>query len=507
MPAAPTRLIAHLDMDAFYASVELLRYPELKGRPVVIGGGRRHQPTSSPDPVTGEPVRTFATLRRYAGRGVITTATYEARAFGLHSAMGLMKAAQLAPDAVLLPVDFDAYRKYSRLFKDAVRAIAPRIQDNGIDEIYIDLTDVHPEAAGAREPEADPWERAREVACAIKDAVRAATGLSCSIGIAPNKLLAKIASELDKPDGVTVLRPGDMERRIWPLAARKINGIGPKSSAKLEALGMRTIADLAAADPAWLVEHFGRAHGAFMHDAAHGRDERDVITEMEPKSISRETTFERDLSARRDRDELSGIFTSLCAGVSRRPAAQGLRRQDDRLQASLRQFQDGDARPHARLADGGSACDPPGGRRMPEARAARPADPAPGRARRRAVRSLRRRAATALPKPRIRHRRCSTKAGQADRRATVDLEIHVYPQRLVIGSCCVGVDAGRLHAACQRGGHKAEVDPLAVVGGYAFILAVSGCDPGVDESGRADSGGRSVRTSVRRCGRTPAHAR
>jgi DNA polymerase-4 len=316
MPTAPTRLIAHLDMDAFYASVELLRYPELKGRPVVIGGGRRHQPTSSPDPVTGEPVRTFATLRRYAGRGVITTATYEARAFGLHSAMGLMKAAQLAPDTVLLPVDFDAYRKYSRLFKDAVRALAPRIQDNGIDEIYVDLTDVHPEAGGVRESQPDPWERAREVACAIKEAVRTATGLSCSIGIAPNKLLAKIASELDKPDGVTVLRPGDMERRIWPLAARKINGIGPKSSARLEALGVRTIADLAAADPAWLVEHFGRAHGAFMHDAAHGRDERDVITEMEPKSISRETTFERDLSARRDRDELSEIFTSLCTGVA-----------------------------------------------------------------------------------------------------------------------------------------------------------------------------------------------
>jgi DNA polymerase-4 len=154
------------------------------------------------------------------------------------------------------------------------------------------------------------------VARAIKDAVRAATGLSCSIGIAPNKLLAKIASELDKPDGLTLLRPEDIERRIWPLAARKINGIGPKSSAKLEALGVRTIADLAAADPAWLVEHFGRSHGAFMHDAAHGRDDRDVITEMEPKSISRETTFERDLSARRDREELSQIFTALCTGVS-----------------------------------------------------------------------------------------------------------------------------------------------------------------------------------------------
>jgi DNA polymerase-4 len=199
-----------------------------------------------------------------------------------------------------------------------VRAIAPRIQDNGIDEIYVDLTNVHPAAAGsdAREPERDAWDRARRVASAIKDVVRAATGLSCSIGVAPNKLLAKIASELDKPDGLTVIRAADFERRIWPLPARRINGIGPKSGAKLEALGVRTIAELAAADPAWLVEHFGRAHGAFMHEAAHGRDDRDVVTVSEPKSISRETTFERDLSATRDRTELSHIFTALCAGVS-----------------------------------------------------------------------------------------------------------------------------------------------------------------------------------------------
>jgi DNA polymerase-4 len=318
MPTESTRLIAHLDMDAFYASVELLRYPELRGRPVVIGGGRRHQPAESIDPATGRPVRTFATLRGYAGRGVITTATYEARALGLNSAMGLMKAAQLAPDAVLLPTDFDAYRKYSRLFKEAVRAIAMRIQDNGIDEIYIDLTDVHPPGGETtvREPEEDPWKRVHGIALSIKDTVRAATGLSCSIGVAPNKLLAKIASELDKPDGLTLVRAVDIERRIWPLPARKINGIGPKSSAKLETLGIRTIGDLAGADPAWLVEHFGRAHGAFMHDAAHGRDERDVVTVSEPKSISRETTFERDLSATRDRDLLSRIFTALCVGVS-----------------------------------------------------------------------------------------------------------------------------------------------------------------------------------------------
>src|SRR6476646_6230734 len=206
MSVAPARLIAHLDMDAFYASVELLRYPELRGRPVVIGGGRRHQPEEIVDPDSGRIERRFATLRGYAGRGVITTATDEARVFGLHSAMGLMKAAQLAPDTVLLPVDFDAYRRYSRLFKAAVRAIAPLIQDNGIDEIYVDLTDVHPPVSDGElgEPFGDPWWRAGEVAQSIREAVRVATGLSCSIGVAPNKLLAKLASELDKPDGLTL---------------------------------------------------------------------------------------------------------------------------------------------------------------------------------------------------------------------------------------------------------------------------------------------------------------
>jgi DNA polymerase IV len=299
------RLIAHLDMDAFYASVELLRYPELRGKPVVIGGGRRHEPTEYVDPVTQSAVRTFSTLRGYVGRGVITTATYEARALGLHSAMSMMKAAALAPDAILLPVDFDAYRHYSRLFKHAVRAVAPHIEDRGIDEIYIDLTDVVRGDAA----------QVAAVARSIKDAVREATALSCSIGVAPNKLLAKIASDLDKPDGVTLLGDGDLERRIWPLPARRINGIGPKSAARLATYGIHTIGDLANADPTFLVTTFGRAHGEWMHEAAHGRDERPVVTHSEPQSISRETTFDRDLSARRDRDELTAIFTELCNGV------------------------------------------------------------------------------------------------------------------------------------------------------------------------------------------------
>lgn len=295
--SATTRRIAHLDMDAFYASVELLRYPDLNGRPVVIGGRSEHHPAVQPD---GS--RSYSILRNYTGRGVITTSTYEARALGVFSGMGLMKAAQLAPDAILLPTDFDSYRRYSRLFKSAVATIAPRIEDRGIDEIYIDLSDHDDDT--------------RTLVLRIKEAVRDATGLRCSVGIAPNKLLAKICSDLEKPDGLTMLGHADIPRLIWPLPVRKINGIGPKAADKLATLGIHVIKDLAEADPALLQTNFGRSYAEWLHNASHGIDDRPVVTNPEPKSISRETTFERDLHARRDRDTLSAIFTDLCTRVA-----------------------------------------------------------------------------------------------------------------------------------------------------------------------------------------------
>ena len=305
----PRRWIAHLDMDAFYASVELLRYPELVGQPVVIGGGRRHAPEVQPDGT-----RRFARLGDYAGRGVVTTATYAARDYGVHSGMGLMKAAARAPGAVLLPTDFERYRDYSRRFKAAVAEIAPVIEDRGIDEIYIDLTDVpgSQDAVGH-----DPCGGVRALAQEIRNNVRRVTGLSCSMGVTPNKLLAKIASELDKPDGLSLLTEADVPARIWPLPVRRINGIGPKAGAKLLALGIHTIGELAARDRAWLVGQFGRSYGRWLHDAAHGRDDRPVETRGEPVSMSRETTFERDLHAVRDRAELSHIFTRLAEQVAR----------------------------------------------------------------------------------------------------------------------------------------------------------------------------------------------
>ena len=291
------RRIAHLDMDAFYASVELLRYPELRGQPVVIGGRSLHQPA-----IKNDGTREFARLRDYVGRGVVTTSTYEARALGVFSAMGMMKAAKPAPEAWLLPADFEAYRHYSRLFKQAVSEIAPQIEDRGIDEIYIDLTDLAQESV--------------LLAKRIKQAVRDTTGLSCSIGIAPNKLLAKICSELDKPDGITLLTMDDVPTRIWPMAVRKINGIGPKASEKLAALGIQTIGELAGQSQAFLMQNFGHRYSEWLYQAARGLDDRPVTTRSEPKSISRETTFERDLHVKTDRAKLSEVFTRLCVQVA-----------------------------------------------------------------------------------------------------------------------------------------------------------------------------------------------
>ncbi|MGA2364584.1 MAG: DNA polymerase IV [Steroidobacteraceae bacterium] len=288
------RRIAHLDMDAFYASVELLRYPQLRGQPVVIGGSRSE--------LAAHRRAQFALVRDYAGRGVVTTASYEAREFGVHSAMGIMQAAQLCPHAILLPADFNEYRKYSRTFKAVVAQFSPSIEDRGIDEVYVDFTQAEDGQA----------EGGRALALRIQAAIQAQTGLSCSIGVAPNKLLAKMVSEFRKPNGVSVLYESELAPKIWPLACRKINGIGPKASARLEQLGIRTIGELAHCERDWLMHNFGPNHGSWMYESAWGWDDRPVVTDSEPVSMSRETTFERDLHAVRDRAELRALFTQLC---------------------------------------------------------------------------------------------------------------------------------------------------------------------------------------------------
>ena len=319
------RRIAHLDMDAFYASCELIRYPQLKGQPVVIGGGRTaifaaltriqaEQPEVDwvADEQAGGPARLaalqhirldeFARLADYTGRGVITTATYAARQFGVGSAMGMMKAAKLCPQAFMLPVDFDEYRRYSRRFKTIIREIAPLMEDRGVDEVYIDFTDV---PGGQREG-------GRVLARLIQKAIFEDTGLTCSVGVAPNKLLAKMASEFNKPNGISIVFEADVPSKIWPLACRKINGIGPKADEKLQAMGVRSIGELAVVSVDVLIDRFGQKTGAWLQRAAQGHDDRPVELGSEPVSISRETTFERDLHAVRDKAELGAIFTNLC---------------------------------------------------------------------------------------------------------------------------------------------------------------------------------------------------
>ena len=327
-PLSPTiRRIAHLDMDAFYASVELLRYPQLKDLPVVIGGGRanvaaalevlRQQAAEDAPELEWDataqrtalrciPIESFARLADYTGRGVITTATYAARKFGVGSAMGLMKAAKLCPQAILLPVDFEEYRRYSRQFKSIITEIAPQMEDRGVDEVYIDFTDV---PGGQREG-------GRVLARLIQKAILDATGLTCSVGVAPNKLLAKMASEFNKPRGISIVFEADVPTKIWPLACRKINGIGPKADEKLKSFGIETIGQLAERDLQWLMDTFGQRTGAWLHAASHGQDDRPVVTESEPVSLSRETTFERDLHAVRDRTALGAVFTHLCEQVA-----------------------------------------------------------------------------------------------------------------------------------------------------------------------------------------------
>lgn len=283
------RRIAHLDMDAFYASVELLRHPELRGKPLIVGG-------------RGDPSR----------RGVVTTANYEARRFGVSSGMALKVAAALCPAAAYLPADFDEYRRVSRLFKAAIARLAPAVEDRGIDEVFIDLSSVpgvEVEGGGLL---------ARE----IKHEVFRDTGLTCSIAVAPNKLLAKLGSELDKPDGLTVLMPEDLEPRIWPLAASRVNGIGPKAARRLDELGIHTIGELAARPEVELVAAFGQSFGQWLHQAAHGIDDRPVVLERDPKSFSRETTFERDLHPVREREaieaQLARLAERVAADLSRR---------------------------------------------------------------------------------------------------------------------------------------------------------------------------------------------
>jgi DNA polymerase IV len=251
------RRILHIYMDAFFAAVEEQRHPELRGKPVVIGG-------------SGDPTK----------RGVVSTASYEARKYGIHSALPLRTAYNLCPEAVFLPVDYEEYSRVSGIIKTALKEMSSIMEDVGIDEAFLDISEID------KTPD--------EIAQEIKERIKEETGLTCSIGVASNKLLAKIASDMQKPDGFTMIEEKDIEERIWPLPVRKLWGVGPKTEASLKNIGINTIGELALMPVDRLVETYGQSYGHYLHEASRGIDESPLVTHWEPKSVSRETTFQTD---------------------------------------------------------------------------------------------------------------------------------------------------------------------------------------------------------------------
>jgi DNA polymerase-4 len=271
------RCIAHVDMDAFYVSVELQRRPELAGRPVVVAG-------------TGP-------------RAVVTTASYEARKFGVFSATPASRARRLCPDAVFIPPDFTLYRERSRQVMTALRAQVDRVEVVGLDEAYLDLSG---------------FERPRAAARRVKAAIEDATGLGCSIGIGPSKLVAKVASDAEKPNGFVFLTREQACARFGPEAPGLIPGIGPKTAARLAEQGIDTLAKLGAAPEGALASWFGPRLGRHLGRLARFEHESPVTTVRVAKSESRETTFDQDL---RGLDALAPVLErlagELCATLDR----------------------------------------------------------------------------------------------------------------------------------------------------------------------------------------------
>jgi DNA polymerase-4 len=276
------RTVAHLDMDAFYASVELQRRPELKGKPVVVCG-------SGP-------------------RAVVTTASYEARKLaGIHSAMPAAVARRRLPDAVYLQPDFTAYREASGQVMEVLRRNAETVEVVGLDEAYIDLTGIFSPKATMRR---------------IASEIREETGLTCSVGISESRMLAKITSELGKPAGLVVLSREEALLRFSAESPGLIPGIGPKTVTKLGAMGIRTLAELRAQDPAALEQTFGPRQGRWLHRRAQLEDETPVTVERETKSQSAETTFDVDVS---DRAEIEAHLAQLSEELCRRLRKRELR--------------------------------------------------------------------------------------------------------------------------------------------------------------------------------------
>jgi len=264
------RILLHVDMDSFFSAVEVRENPELKGLPVIVGG--RILPKE--ETVTEESDRKI--------RGVVSTCSYEARAYGVHSAMALSKAYKLCPGATLLPVRMALYKKVSAELMSILRTYADKLEQVSIDEAYLDVS-----------TKVKDWNEAREYAQMIKMEILEKEGLACSIGIAPNKTIAKIASDFVKPNGLTVVEQEHVREFLAPLPVKNIPGVGPKTDEMLKKMGIKTVNQLASCDVQKLVAQFGK-YGWRLHQAANGIDDSEVEEKWVRKSLSRETTFAVD---------------------------------------------------------------------------------------------------------------------------------------------------------------------------------------------------------------------
>ncbi|MCD6417241.1 DNA polymerase IV [bacterium] len=273
------RTIAHIDMDAFFASVEQLDFPELRGKPVVVGGNP------------------------FKGRGVVSSASYEARKYGIRSAMSSKRAYRLCPHAIFIKPRFARYEQMFWHIAKIMLKFTPAVELASIDEAYIDLT-------GTERLWGDPVKTAMKIKRAILDK----TGLVASVGVAPNKMLAKMASESGKPDGFVVIRPEDVRKFLDPLPVDAIPGVGEKFTENLSKLGIRKIGDVLNFSENVLISIFGKA-GSFLYYAALGQDDRPVKMEHTRKSISHESTFDEDIE---DIDELRRKLLTICDHIAER---------------------------------------------------------------------------------------------------------------------------------------------------------------------------------------------
>ena len=294
----PRRTVIHADLDAFYASVEQMDNPEFRGKPLLVGG--------RPDQ-----------------RGVVAACSYEARTFGIRSAMPMRTAVGLCPEAVIVPPRFDRYREVSCGVMDILRSVTPQVQQMSIDEAYMDVSDTVKRGTS-------PVELARR----LKERVRAETGLTISLGIAGSKAVAKIASDMDKPDGLTFVEPGTERAFLAPLPARKLNGIGPRTEEALAAKGVRTLGELAERSYQWLERVLGK-RGPELGMASRGLEDRPVVVERVAKSISAEATLPKDI---RDPQRLAEIVARLSERVGGRLERSGSRGKTVTLKLRLSDF-------------------------------------------------------------------------------------------------------------------------------------------------------------------------